>query len=85
MYCPVTDSNTDSCNCRTSRCCRLYNAALAFLGAVLFFVLGIIFALVQSELVANALPLLVIALILIFIVFVVTVLTKGCCNNSSRN
>ena len=53
MYCPVTDSASDRCTC-TSRCCRLYNAALAFLGAVLSFVLGIIFALVQSELVADA-------------------------------
>ncbi len=83
MYCPVTNSDSDRCTC-TSRCCRLYNVALAFLGAVLFFVLGIIFALVQSELVATALPLLVVTFILIFIVFIVTVLTRGCCNNSSR-
>ena len=83
MYCPVTDSASDNCQC-TSRCCRLYNVALAFLGAILFFVLGIIFSLVLSDLVAGALSLLIVTFILIFIVFIVTVLTRGCCNNSSR-
>ena len=83
MYCPINDSASDNCTC-TSRCCRLYNIALAFLGAILFFVLGIIFALLESELVAGALSLLIVTFILIFIVFIVTILTKGCCNNSSR-
>jgi len=83
MYCPISNSDNDSCIC-TTRCCRLYNIALAFLGAILFFVLGVIFALVASDLVAGALPLLTVTFVLIFIVFIVTVLTKGCCNNSSR-
>lgn len=83
MYCPINNSDSDNCMC-TTRCCRLYNIALAFLGAVMFFVLGIIFALVASDLVAGALSLLVVTFVLIFIVFIVTVLTKGCCNGSSR-
>ncbi|HAL62957.1 MAG TPA: hypothetical protein DCO93_00770 [Clostridiales bacterium] len=84
MYCPMNNSDSDNCMC-TTRCCRLYNTALAFLGAVMFFVLGIIFALVESDLVADALPLLIVTLVLIFIVFIVTILTRGCCNNSSRD
>lgn len=82
MYCPVTDS--DSCT-STSRCCRLYNVAVAFLGAILFFVLGIIFALLESDLVASALPLLTVTFIIILIVLIVTLLTKGCCNNQARD
>ncbi|MCR4718354.1 MAG: hypothetical protein K5768_01840 [Firmicutes bacterium] len=83
MYCPINNSDSDNCIC-TTRCCRLYNIALAFLGAILFFVLGIIFSLVASDLVAGALPLLIVTFVLIFIVFIVTVLTRGCCNNSLR-
>lgn len=84
MYCPINNSDNDSCMCAT-RCCRLYSMALAFLGAVMFFLLGIIFALVESELVANALPLLIVSFVIIFIVFIVTVLTKGCCGDQTRN
>ena len=83
MYCPINDSENSGSSCMT-RCCRLYNVALAFLGAVLFFILGIILATVQSELVANALPLLVVSFVIIFILFIVTVLTRGCCGNQSR-
>lgn len=83
MYCPISNSQNDNCMC-TTRCCRLYNIALSFLGAIMFFVLGIIFALVQSTLVADALPLLLVTFILIFIVFIVTILTKGCCNRSEN-
>ena len=81
MYCPI--NNSESTNC-PSRCCRLYNLALSFLGAVLAFLLGIIFALLESEIVAGALSLFVAAFVIIFVVFVVTVLTHGCCNNSTR-
>ena len=83
MYCPVTDSDSDRCSC-TSRCCTLYNAAIAFLGAILFFVLGVIFALLEGDLVAGALSLFVVSFVIILIVLIVTMLTKGCCRSSSR-
>ena len=83
MYCPINDSENDSNMC-TTRCCRLYSIALAFLGAVLFFILGIILALVENALLADTLPLLVVSFVIIFIVFIVTMLTRGCCNNSRR-
>ena len=83
MYCPINDSENDSNMC-TTRCCRLYGIALAFLGAVLFFILGIILALVENALLADTLPLLVVSFVIIFIVFIVTMLTRGCCNNSRR-
>lgn len=85
MYCPISNSDNDSNRCIcTTRCCRLYDIALGFLSAVLFFVLGVIFALLESELVAGTVELFVVAFVLILIVFIVTILTRGCCKNSSR-
>ena len=84
MYCPISNQDNDSC-ISSGRCCRLYNAALSFLGAILFFLLGIIFAVLESEIVAGATELFVAAFVIIFIVFIVTLLTRGCCRNSSRN
>ena len=83
MYCPLNDADNERTEC-TTRCCRLYSVALSFLGAVLFFILGIILALVESTLLADTLPLLVVSFVIIFIIFIVTILTKGCCNNRRR-
>ena len=83
MYCPINNAENSSGGC-ISRCCRLYNLALSFLGAVLAFLLGIIFALVESEILSGALSLFVAAFVIIFVVFIVTVLTRGCCNNSAE-
>ena len=84
MYCPINDADNTGTEC-TTRCCRLYSIAVSFLGAVLFFILGIIIALVENALLADTLPLLLVSFVIIFIVFIVTILTKGCCNNRSRS
>lgn len=79
MYCPV---NNDSVDC-PSRCCRLYNIALAFLAAIVLFVLGLIIGVRFVDTLTSAVALLITAAVILFIIFIVTLLTKSCCNNGN--
>ena len=78
MYCPINNSENERCRC-ISRCCRLYNLALAFLAALIFgtvtFVLGILFA----PFLFTAIPLFIVAAIILIVLFIVTLITRGCC------
>ena len=82
MYCPI---NNDSCDTRCpSRCCRLYNIALAFLAALIIFAVGIIIGAFFAQRFIEILPLLIAAVIILLVIFIVTLLTRGCCNKESR-
>lgn len=82
MYCPI---NNDSCDTRCpSRCCRLYNRALAFLATLIIFTVGIIIGVLFARLFYQVLPLLIAAVIILLIIFIVTLITRGCCNRESR-
>lgn len=82
MYCPI---NNESCDTRCpSRCCRLYNIALAFLSALIIFTVGIIIGVLFARLLSKIIPLLIAAVIILLIIFIVTLLTRGCCNKESR-
>ena len=83
MYCPI--NNEGSCERRClSRCCRLYDVALAFLAGLILFTIGIIIGVSFIETFVEAVPLLIAAAVILFIIFIVTLLTRGCCNERSR-
>lgn len=80
MYCPINDR--DSCGIRCeSFCCRLYDIALAFLAALILFTIGLIIGVSFATALAGAIPLLIAAAVILFVIFIVTLLTRGCCNN----
>lgn len=83
MYCPVNNSENSD---RRSRphCCRLYNLALAFLAAIILFVIGLIFGALFFGLLLGSIPLLVAVVAILFIIFIVTLLTRGCCRNEDE-
>lgn len=81
MYCPIERSESNN-RCQ-SRCCRLYDLALAFLAGIILFTLGLIFGSQFAPVFAAALAVLVTAVVILFIVFIVTLITRGCCNRSS--
>lgn len=83
MYCPVNNSEREGCIC-TSRCCRLYNFALAFLAALILATVGLILGVNFAVDLAGALPLLIASAVILFIIFLVTLITRGCCNGSNR-
>ena len=83
MYCPI--NNEDSCERRCqSRCCRLYDLALAFLAGLILFTVGIIIGVTFIETFVEAVPLLIAAAVILFIIFIVTLLTRGCCDSKRR-
>jgi len=82
MYCPV--NNSDRCESRcTTRCCRLYNFALALLAALIFAGIGLILGVNFAIDLAGSLPLLVTAVVIVFIIFIVTLITRGCCDREN--
>ncbi len=83
MYCPINNSEREGCVC-TSRCCRLYNFALAFLAVLILAVVGLILGVNFAETLITALPLLIASVVILFIIFLVTLITRGCCESSSR-
>ena len=83
MYCPVENQDNFARRC-LSRCCRLYDVALAFLAALILFAVGIIIGVSFIETFVEAVPLLIAAAVILFIIFIVTLLTRGCCRNENR-
>lgn len=82
MYCPINE-NEATVQCPT-RCCRLYNLALAFLAALILAALGLILGTVYADTLLSALSVLITATVIIFIVFLVTLITRGCCANTGE-
>lgn len=80
MYCPINDSERKNCIC-TSKCCRLYNLALAFLAALILAVIGLILGANFASVLIEALPLLIASVVILFIIFLVTLITRGCCDS----
>ena len=83
MYCPINNSEREGCIC-TSRCCRLYNFALAFLAVLILAVIGLILGVTFAAALAGAIPLLIASAVILFIIFLVTLITRGCCDNRSK-
>ena len=83
MYCPVNNGESYGTRC-LSRCCRLYNIALAFLAVLILFVVGIIIGVSFVSTFVEAIPLLIAAAVILFVIFIVTLLTRGCCDNETR-
>lgn len=83
MYCPINNSEREGCVC-TSRCCRLYDLALAFLAVLILAVIGLILGVNFAVDLAGALPLLIASVVILFIIFLVTLITRGCCNGKGR-
>ena len=82
MYCPINNSENRSIRC-TTRCCRLYNFALAFLAALTLAGIGLILGVNFAVDLAGSLPLLIASVVILFIIFLVTLITRGCCENNS--
>ena len=80
MYCPINNPEKCGIKCLT-RCCRLYNFALAFLAALILSVIGLILGTFFATTLFQALPLLIVSAIILFIIFLVTLITRGCCDN----
>lgn len=78
MYCPINNSETNDYRC-TTRCCRLYDIALAFLIALILFTVGIIIGVSFITTFVEALPILITAAVILFVLFLVTLITRGCC------
>ncbi len=83
MYCPVNESETRGCTI-ISKCCRLYDLALAFLAVLILFAVGIIIGVSFIETFVEAIPLLITAVVILFIIFLVTLITRGCCQSKNR-
>ncbi len=84
MYCPIENEESRSgCGC-TKRCCRLYNLALAVLAALILFAVGLVIGASFATTFTPIIALLITAAIILFIVFLVTLITRGCCNNQYR-
>lgn len=83
MYCPIDNNDSYGTRC-LSRCCRLYNIALALLAALILFAVGLIIGVSFVGTFIGAIPLLIAAVVILFILFIVTLLTRGCCNFESR-
>ncbi len=83
MYCPINNSEREGCVC-TSRCCRLYNLALAFLAALILAVIALILGVNFAAALAAALPLLIASVVILFVIFLVTLITRGCCDNRGK-
>ncbi len=80
MYCPV--DNSERCDTRCiPKCCRLYNLALGFLGALILAGIALILGVNFATTLAAAIPLLIVAVVILFVVFLVTLITRGCCDN----
>ncbi len=75
MYYPMNEQN-GGC---PGTCCRLYNAALGFLGALILAVVGLILGANFATTLFTAIPILIAAAVILAIIFIVTLLTKGCC------
>lgn len=82
MYCPIDDNNSTSC---TTKCCRMYNFALSLLAALILAALGLILGTVYAETLSSVLAVLITATVIIFIVFLVTLITRGCCNGTNSD
>lgn len=83
MYCPVNENETRGCTL-ISRCCRLYDIALAFLAVLILFTVGIIIGSLFGIFLFRLIPLLVAVAIILFVIFLVTLLTRGCCQNKNH-
>ncbi len=80
MYCPVNRPERSGLRCFT-RCCRLYDLALVFLAALILAVIGLILGANFASTLIEALPLLITAVVILFVIFLVTLLTRGCCDD----
>lgn len=78
MYCPINNPE-NGCG-KTHPCCRLYNLTLAILAAIILFVIGLIFGTRFAEELSTYIPLLGAVAAILFVIFIVTLLTRGCCN-----
>jgi len=78
MYCPVNNTERQGTRCIT-RCCRLYDFALAVLAALIFAGIGLILGVNFAVDLAGSLPLLVASVVILFVIFLVTLITRGCC------
>lgn len=83
MYCPINDSENRGIRC-TTRCCRLYDLALAFLAVLILAVIGLILGVNFAAALSAALPLLIASVVILFIIFLVTLITRGCCENRNN-
>lgn len=83
MYCPINNSENRDIRC-TTKCCRLYNLALAFLVALILAVIGLILGVNFAVDLAGALPLLIASVVILFVIFLVTLITRGCCENNDN-
>ena len=83
MYCPVNNNERCSIRCLT-KCCRLYNFALAFLAALILATIGLILGVNFAVDLAGSLPLLIASAVILFIIFLVTLITRGCCDNEKN-
>lgn len=84
MYCPVNETETRGGCTVTSRCCRLYDIALAFLAVLILFTIGIIIGVSFVTTFIEAVPILITAAVILFIIFIVTLLTRGCCQSKNH-
>ncbi len=82
MYCQINEQEAVNCECR-SRCCRLYDAALAFIAAIILLAVGLIVGARFADTLLSAVPILITAAVILAIVFIVTLLTRGCCKNNA--
>ncbi len=83
MYCPYNESSENSCR-STTRCCRLYDYALAFLAVIILFAVGLIIGASFAGTFLGVLPIIITAVVILFIVFLVTLLTRGCCRGRNQ-
>ena len=82
MYCPVDNSERCDRKC-TSKCCILYNFALGFLAALVLAAIGLILGVSFAETLTAAIPLLIASAVILFIIFLVTLITRGCCDREN--
>jgi len=82
MYCPI--NNSDNGRRCTTRCCRLYDFALVFLSSLILAVIGLILGVNFAVDLAASLPLLVASVVILFVIFLVTLITRGCCDRDNN-
>ena len=81
MYCP---NNSDRCGVRClTRCCRLYNFALALLAALILAVISLILGVTFAAELTASIPLLIAGVVILFIIFLITLITRGCCDSDN--
>ncbi|MDD6214600.1 MAG: hypothetical protein PUB42_05405 [Firmicutes bacterium] len=81
MYCPIEDHET--CECRSNRCCRAYNRAIALLLGIFLFAIGLIVGTVAAHILWQLLAILITAAIILLIIIVVVCIIRVCCRDDN--